>query len=112
MVTSSIPSRGDIITLQFNPQQGREQAGRRPAYVLSPRSYNEKVGLIIVCPITQQMKGFPFEVQLPASLKTKGVILTDHIKSIDWNMRGSRIVEQTPLSFHAAVMEKLDILLN
>lgn len=112
MVTFAAPDRGDIISVQLNPQMGREQAGRRPALVLSPRMYNAKVGLAVVCPITQQQKNFSFEVQLPSLLKTKGVVLLDHIKSIDWKARGGRTIEKAPSSLHAAVMEKMDVLLG
>lgn len=71
----SAPDRGDIVSLQFTPQRGREQAGRRPALVLSPRAYNAKVGLTILCPVTRHAKGYPFEVTLPHTMKTKGVVL-------------------------------------
>jgi mRNA interferase MazF len=82
-----IPSRGDVIWLEFTSQQGREQAGRRPAVVLSPRAYNQKVGLAVVCPITSQVKGYPFEVRLPEGLRVEGVILCDQLKSLDWKAR-------------------------
>jgi len=78
-----IPDAGDLIWLTFNPQVGREQAGRRPALVLSPESYNRKSGLAIVCPITSRLKGYPFEVPLPSGLPVTGAVLSDHIKSLD-----------------------------
>ena len=79
-----IPKRGDVVWISFNPQAGHEQAGRRPAVILSPRAYNGKVGLAIMCPITNQSKGYPFEVALPKEAKVSGVILADQVKSLDW----------------------------
>lgn len=78
-----VPDTGDLIWLDFNPQAGREQAGRRPVVVLSPRAYNHKSNLAIVCPITSQVKGYPFEVSVPEGLPIGGVILADHLKSLD-----------------------------
>lgn len=111
MVKPTAPNRGDIILLQFNPQKGREQTGKRPALVLSPQSYNAKVGLAILCPITQQKKGYPFEVALPKGLKTKGVILADHVKSLDFESRGTQTLERVPLSVVHEVLEILGLLL-
>ena len=111
MVKSVPPDRGDIVLLQFHPQRGREQAGRRPALVLSPRSYNAKVGLAILCPITSHAKGYPFEVALPSGIKTKGVVLADHVKSLDWHAREARIIEQVPPVVLADVLAKLELLL-
>ena len=111
MVKSAVPDRGDIVSLQFNPQRGKEQAGRRPALVLSSRSFNAKVGLAICCPITSHAKGYPFEVSLPRWMKTKGVILADHVKSLDWHARGARIIERVPSSTLAEVLGKLELLL-
>lgn len=111
MVKRSAPDRGDIVSLQFDPQRGREQSGRRPALVLTPRSYNAKVGLAILCPITSHAKGYPFEVALPRTMRTKGVILADHVKSLDWQARGSRIVERVPPSVLGDVLAKLELLL-
>jgi len=85
-----VPARGDVVWLEFNPQAGSEQAGRRPALVVSPRSYNRKVGLALVCPITSRVKGYPFEVVLPPGLDTNGAILCDQIKSLDWRARRAR----------------------
>jgi mRNA interferase MazF len=81
------PKRGDVVWLDFDPQSGREQAGRRPAVVLSDAAYNVKSGLALVCPITSRAKGYPFEVPLPAGLPVGGVILGDHIRSLDWQAR-------------------------
>lgn len=107
----AVPDRGDIVSLQFDPQRGKEQAGRRPAVVLSPRSYNAKVGLAILCPITSHAKGYPFEVTLPRGMKTKGVILADHVKSLDWHAREARIIEHVSPSVLAEVLAKLEMLL-
>jgi mRNA interferase MazF len=80
---------GDLIWVDFNPQAGREQAGRRPAVVLSPRAYNYKTSWAIVCPITSHPKGYPFEVPVPAGQRIGGVILSDHLKRIDWRQRNA-----------------------
>jgi len=82
-----VPEAGDFVWLTFDPQAGREQAGRRPALVLSPRAYNAKSGLALVCPITNQAKGYPFEVAVAAGQGATGVILADHVKSVDWKAR-------------------------
>ena len=87
MRAAFVPDAGDIIWLRFDPQAGHEQAGRRPALVLSPKIYNARSGLALVCPITNQAKGYPFEVAVPASLGATGVILADHVKSVDWKAR-------------------------
>ena len=81
-----VPERGDIIWLTFDPQAGHEQAGRRPALVLSPKLYNAKAGLALICPITSQQKGYPFEVVLPTQ-RIGGVILADQVCSLDWSAR-------------------------
>jgi mRNA interferase MazF len=82
-----VPDAGDFVWLTFDPQAGREQAGRRPALVLSSRAYNVKSGLALVCPITNQVKGYPFEVAVTAAQGITGVILADHLKSVDWKAR-------------------------
>ena len=87
MATAYVPDRGDIVWLQFDPQAGHEQAGRRPAFVVSPRSYNRKVGLALFCPVTSRVKGYPFEVPLPTSGKARGAVLSDQLKSLDWRAR-------------------------
>ena len=84
-----IPDRGDVVWITFNPQAGHEQAGRRPAVVLSPKAYNGKVGLALLCPITSQVKGYPFEVTIPDGLPVNGVILSDQVKSLDWKARNA-----------------------
>jgi mRNA interferase MazF len=107
-----IPERGDIIWLTFNPQAGREHAGRRPALVLSPAAYNRKVGLAILCPITSQIKGYPFEVLIPPKMKINGVILSDQIKSLDWKARQAELTCRLPESALNEVLQKLLTLLS
>ncbi len=107
-----IPDRGDLIFISFSPQTGREQAGRRPALVLSPRKYNSKSGLCVACPITSQVKAYPFEVALPTDLAITGVVLSDQIKSTDWQMRKAEYVCDAPEEVIAAVQAKLKPLLG
>lgn len=87
MKIAFVPDAGDFVWLTFDPQAGREQAGQRPALVLSPKVYNAKSGLALVCPVTNHVKGYPFEVSVPASVAATGVILADHLKSVDWKAR-------------------------
>lgn len=87
------PDEGDVIWIQLNPQAGCEQMGHRPAVVISPMFYNQR-GLAIVCPIRTRGKGHPFEVKVPSNLKTKGVILVDQIKSLDWKTREAELIEK------------------
>ena len=82
-----VPKQGDVVWLDINPQQGHEQAGRRPALVISPEAYNAKVGLLLCCPITNQAKGYPFEVAVHGTNKVPGVVLADQVKSFDWAAR-------------------------
>ena len=91
-----VPSRGDLIWLQFNPRAGHEQASQRPAVVISPSSYNRRVGLALCCPVTSQVKGYPFEVLLPSGLGVEGAILSDQIKSLDWRARKARRIGNLP----------------
>lgn len=89
------PRRGDVVWLTFDPQAGHEQAGRRPAFVVSPEAYNRKTGLFIACPITSRVKGYPFEVPLPTGSTVSGVILSDQIKSLDWKARRAEFASGT-----------------
>ncbi len=82
-----VPERGNVVWISFSPQMGYEQAGSRPALVLSERSYNVLLDLAVVCPITNQAKGFSFEMPIPAGLAVTGVVLCDHVKSVDWRAR-------------------------
>ena len=106
-----VPKRGDVVWLNFNPQSGHEQAGRRPAVVLSPQAYNQKVGLAIFCPITNQQKGYPFEVVIPAGLGATGVILSDQVKSLDWRVRRAEYLNTLPGPVVGEVLQKLKTLL-
>jgi len=107
-----IPDRGDVVWLAFSPQMGHEQAGRRPAIILSPQAYNGKVGLAICCPITNQQKGYPFEVRIPNNMQVSGVILADQVKSLDWRARKAELIDQIPMSIVAEVLAKLNTLLT
>ena len=107
-----IPQCGDVVWITLNPQAGHEQAGHRPAVVLSPQSYNSKVGLAIVCPITNQVKGYPFEVLLPAGLPIVGAVLSDQVKSLDWNARNVELICSLPDKTISEVLEKLTALLS
>lgn len=91
-----VPARGDVIWLQFSPQAGHEQAGRRPALVVSPKAYNRKVGLALCCPLTTRVKGYPFEVLLPPELEAEGAVLSDQIKSLDWRQRRAKFLCTAP----------------
>lgn len=90
------PSRGDLVYVSFDPQAGHEQTGRRPAIVLSPQRFNAVTGFAVVCPITRQKKGYPFEVELPKGLAVEGVILADQFKSLDWQARRFDFMGQAP----------------
>ena len=107
-----VPSRGDVVWLSFSPQAGHEQAGRRPALVISPAPYNGKVGLALLCPITSQVKGYPFEVSIPVGLKVSGVVLSDQAKSLDWRARKAEFVCKVPQTVTLEVLDKLGALLS
>ncbi len=98
MTASYVPSRGDLVWLSFDPQAGHEQAGRRPAFVLSPESYNRKTGLLLACPLTAKVKGYPFEVALPEGMPISGVVLADQIKSLDWKARKAEFIARASVS--------------
>ena len=106
-----VPDRGDAVWLDFNPQSGHEQAGRRPALVISPKAYNQKVGLALFCPITSQVKGYPFEVLIPKSSKLKGVVLSDQIKSLDWRARKAKLITRLSVGVVEEVLQKTRALL-
>jgi len=125
--TPYVPNRGDVVWLAFTPQAGREQAGRpstgaqgapsnverrRPAVVLTPSRYNDKVGLAICCPITSQVKDYPFEVPLPAGLPVSGVILADQVKSLDWRSRNACLIARLPDDALEDILVKLAALLQ
>jgi mRNA interferase MazF len=106
------PERGDVVWLQFAPQAGHEQAGRRPAVTLSPRPYNDKVGLGLFCPVTSHVKGYPFEVRLPEGLPIGGVALCDQVKSLDWEIRQAQFVCRLPETTVTEIMAKVQTLLR
>ncbi len=107
-----VPGRGDIVWISLNPRAGHEQAGRRPAMVISPAAYNRKVGLAILCPVTSEVKGYPFEVGIPAGLEVSGVVLSDQVKSLDWRARGAEFLSRLPRATVREVLNKLGILLS
>jgi mRNA interferase MazF len=107
-----VPERGDIVWIDLDPQAGHEQAGRRPALVVSPKDYNKKVGLAIFCPITNQIKGYPFETVLPSGLKVAGAILSDQVKSLDWVVRNTSFICKLPDSVTQDVFSKFLTLLT
>ncbi|MFB6346980.1 MAG: endoribonuclease MazF [bacterium] len=111
MESKYVPSRGDAVWLDFDPQAGHEQAGHRPALVLSPEQYNEKSQLALFCPITNQKKGYPFEVELPEDLEVNGVVLSDQVRSLDWTKRDAELIESLPDNVLEEVLGKVSTLL-
>jgi mRNA interferase MazF len=109
---AGIPERGDIVWITMDPTVGHEQSGRRPALVLSPAAYNGKVGLAILCPITSQVKGYPFEVPVPEGLPVDGVVLADQAKSLDWRARGAELLCTLPQETTSAVLQRLETLVG
>jgi mRNA interferase MazF len=107
-----VPSRGDAVWLTLDPRAGHEQAGRRPAVVVSPQTYNERVGLALFCPVTSRQKGYPFEVAIPGGLKVAGVILADQVKSLDWRARKAEYLDRLPDSAMLEVTQKIMTLLD
>ncbi len=106
-----VPERGDLIWLSLDPQAGHEQRGRRPALVLSPAAYNGKTGLALVCPLTSQVKGYPFEVALPEGLSVSGVVLSDQLRSLDWRVRRADFICKAPYRLLEEVVAKIAPLL-
>lgn len=106
-----IPNRGDIVWVDFNPTKGREQSKIRPAIVISPKSYNQKAHLAIMCPITSVQKGYPFEVEIKDK-KISGVILCDQIRSLDWKERKAKLIVTAKPGIVLQVQEKLNLLMN
>lgn len=111
MVTSYIPDRGDIVWLNFSPQQGHEQAGMRPALILSPRKYNQSSKLMLACPITSKIKQYPFEVRVKVH-KIDGVILADQVKNLDWTMRDVAFIGRAPYEALERTQELIETLLK
>ncbi len=101
------PERGDLVWLDFDPQAGREQSGRRPALVISPRRFHQITSLVIVCPITSNRRGYPFEVVLPDGLPIQGVVLADHVKSLDRHARWIEPAGRVPEAIVEDVVAKI-----
>ena len=112
MAAPYCPKRGDVVWLAFSPQAGHEQAGHRPALVLSPESYNRKVGLALFCPVTSQVKGYPFEVRMPEGHPVSGVVLSDQVKSLDWRARRTDFCCAVPAETVHEVLNKLGTLID
>lgn len=111
-MSNYVPDRGHIVWLNFTPQSGHEQAGKRPAFVVSPAIYNKKVGLALFCPITSHKKGYPFEVLIPDGHSISGVILSDQLKSMDWNARKAKFIEKLPLHITQEVVSNISTLIE
>lgn len=107
-----VPERGDVVWITLNPQAGHEQAGRRPAMVLSPVAYNGKVGLALFCPVTSQVKGYPFEVLIPDGLPVKGAILADQVRSLDWRAREAEFACSLSAATMRDVLQRVMVLLS
>ena len=107
-----VPDRGDVVWLQFDPQAGHEQAGHRPALVVSPKAYNDKVGLALFCPITSRIKGYPFEVGFPPGFKVEGAVLADQLKSLDWRARKAKRFARAPSGVLREALGKIQALLG
>ncbi len=111
MSSAYVPARGDVVWLSFDPQAGHEQSGRRPAVVLSPAAYNRKVGLAIFCPITNQVKGYPFEALIPQGMPVSGAVLSDQVKSLDWRARRADKIGALPTALTDEILAKVRTLL-
>ena len=107
-----VPDRGHIVWMDFTPQVGHEQAGHRPALVLSPIEYNRKSSLALLCPITSRIKGHPFEVSLPDTSEIRGIVLADQVKSLDWKARNARYECDATSQVISEVLAKVNALLN
>jgi len=106
------PQAGDFVWLAFDPTQGHEQAGRRPALILSPYSYNQRAGLCLACPITNTNRGYPFDVQLPSDFPVSGVVRADQVRSLAWAERYSTFITAAPVEVLQEVRDKLAALLE
>ncbi len=113
MVTGDyVPERGDFVWINFSPQVGHEQSGKRPAIVLTEAEYNAKTGLMIACPITKHAKGYPFEVAVPKDSAVFGVVLSDHVKNLDWRGRNAEFVGKAGNELVAKVINTLGLLIG
>jgi len=106
-----VPARGDIVWMDLSGRAGHEQSGHRPALVVSPESYNRRIELALICPITSRVKGYPFEVHIPDGKDANGVVLADQITSVDWRVRGARLMDRLPVGFVETVTRKFSKLL-
>ena len=106
-MSAYVPDRGDLVWLEFTPQVGSEQRGRRPALVLSPKTYNGKVGLALFCPVTSKIKRYPFEVELPHGYTISRVVLSDQLKSLDWRSRKVKFIERASSDVMAMVTARV-----
>lgn len=106
-----VPQRGNLIWIDFNPRVGREQRGRRPDLVLSPKKYNAKTSLALLCPVTSKGKGYPFEVALPSNIEVEGVILADQLRSLDYRGRNARFIARLTLEKCQEVIGRAQVLL-
>ncbi|NET58639.1 MAG: mRNA-degrading endonuclease [Symploca sp. SIO2E6] len=111
-INGRIPSRGDIIRLELNPRTGSEQAGYRPAIIISPLAYNRISKIVLVCPITSQRKGWPFEVELPVQMQTHGIVLVDQLRAVDCSARVANFVEKAPPELVNEVLARLEPLVT
>jgi mRNA interferase MazF len=107
-----IPDKGDVIWLNFNPQTGHEQAGKRPAMVVTPMQYNKVTGLGLFCPVTSKIKNYPFEVKIPEGFGISGVILADHVKNLDWKAREAELIFSLPKDIFNEVISKFKVLID
>ena len=107
-----VPDRGDVVWMDFSPQAGREQAGRRPALVLSSKTYNRKTRRCLACPVTSQIKGYPFELRLPADCAVQGAVLVDHVKNQDWQARRAERADAVSDGFTDQVADLGDALMR
>ena len=105
-----VPCRGDLVWITLNPQAGHEQAGRQPAMILSPSAYNARVGLAILCPVTSQIKGYPFEVLIPEGYGVNGAVLADQVKSLDWRVRHAECIARLPADTVREVLQMILVL--
>jgi mRNA interferase MazF len=101
-----VPERGDVVWMDLSPRVGHEQSGYRPSLIVSPQKYNRRVELALICPITSQVKGFPFEVAIPEGNRVTGVVLADQMTSIDWRARRVRQMDHLPIEFVEEVMKQ------
>ncbi len=107
-----VPERGDVVWLDFDPQAGHEQKGRRPAVVISPSSYNGKAGLFLACPVTNQRKGYPFETSVPDALPVQGFVLCDQLRSLDWRARHAELICRLPVEVIEDIAAKVIVLVE